>query len=112
MKINGLTILISLLITAIGCTSQRGLYTESKKLKLLHGAWFQVKEENGAFLIKNRSLIFFEDITQYNIELKGNSLEIYEGRNLFTTYQIVRLDDQTLWLKTIEGNVLKLINGK
>lgn len=103
---------MSLLIFTIGCTSQRGLYTESKKLKLLQGAWFQVKEENAAFLIENRSLIFFEDTTRYNIILKGNFCEIYEGKHLFTTYHIVRLDDHTLWLKTIEGDLLKLRNDK
>jgi hypothetical protein len=37
-------------------------------------------------------------------------MEIYEGKNLFTTYHIVRLDDHTLWLKPIEGNLMKLIN--
>jgi hypothetical protein len=99
-------IILFTLILLLGCKA----YQESGQLKLLQGAWFQVKGENAAFLIENKSLIYFEDTTLYNIVLKKKSLEIYEGKNLFTTYQIVRLDDHTLWLKPIEGNVMKLIN--
>jgi hypothetical protein len=99
-------IILFTLILLLGCKA----YQESGQLKSLQGAWFQVKGENAAFLIKNKSLIYFEDTTLYNIELKGKSMEIYEGKNLFTTYQIVKLDDHILWLKPIDGNVMKLIN--
>ncbi|MES2417940.1 MAG: hypothetical protein V4541_07105 [Bacteroidota bacterium] len=85
---------------------------ESAKIALLQGAWFQINEENGAFLIKEKSLWFFENATEYKIKLKEKSLEIYEGNDLFITYQIVKLEKHNLWLKTVEGNVLKLIKKK
>jgi len=82
---------------------------ESEKINLLQGAWFQVDEDNAAFLIKEKSLLFFEDTTQYKIQLNEKSLKIYEGDTLFTTYQIIKLERYNLWLKTIEGGTLKLV---
>lgn len=100
-------ILISLFFL-IGCK----VNPESEKIALLQGAWFQVDEDNAAFLIKEKSLLFFEDTTQYKIQLKEKSLEVREGDTLFTTYQIIKLDHHSLWLKTMEGGTLKLLKKK
>ena len=67
MKSKGI-ILISLFFL-LCCKADPG----SEKIKLLQGSWFQVNEDNAAFLIKEKSILFFEDTTQFDIKLRRNT---------------------------------------
>ena len=102
---------IIIVFIVIGC---RPTSSQSKHdNKNILGHWAESADKNVDFTFKENGIIkYFEDNDIYNYSIKNKELEITQEGHFITKYSIILLSKDSLHIRVIEGNIIKLVKRK
>lgn len=76
----------------------------------LLGNWALGKDENVEFtILENNQIKYFEDEYIYNYNVDNNILSISDSGQLVSSYQILKISEDSLVLRTENKNVLRYV---